>query len=74
MREKILFNDGWRFHKGDSVAKTPLDKGPVYTAAKTERCKWGLGAKAYNGMPDSFDDNAELREEKWRGSHFPMTT
>lgn len=71
MREKILFNDGWRFHKGDSIAKTPLDKGPVYTAAKTERCKWGLGAKAYNGMPDSFDDNAELREEKWERVTLP---
>ena len=41
MREKILFDDNWKFHYGDINTNFPKTKGPVYTQAKTERMKWG---------------------------------
>ena len=35
MREKILFNDGWKFHCGDLPARNTVMKGPDYMGAKT---------------------------------------
>ena len=31
MREQILFDDNWLFHKGDIVVSEPKRKGPIYS-------------------------------------------
>ena len=48
MREKINFDQGWLFHKGD--IKTHLDRAKdiVYYEAKTERALRGPASRNYN--------------------------
>ena len=38
MPEKILFNDDWRFHRGEIEVDTPPYKGAAYMQAKPSRC------------------------------------
>lgn len=40
MREKILFNYRWIFHRGDIEIDFPKDKDSVYIFSKTERQVW----------------------------------
>lgn len=65
MREKILFDDNWLFHKGDVKIETPKVKGPVYTSAKTERKKQGPACIYYNDAVDDFRNNVEYNADKW---------
>lgn len=65
MREKILFNDNWEFHKGDVNIDFPKDKGPVYIQSKTERKLWGPGSKHYKGRADNYQYGQELCTDKW---------
>lgn len=51
MRQEILLNDGWLFHKGDIAEPVSPDKGFVYMQSKTERKKSGPAA---NGMLNLF--------------------
>ena len=37
MRTKELFNERWKFHRGDIEVYRAKDKGPLYVQAKTER-------------------------------------
>ncbi len=48
MREKLLFDFGWRFYPGDVEMPEPIDKRSMYLHAKTERAQWGPAAYRYN--------------------------
>lgn len=65
MREKILFDENWLFHKGDVEVKTPKVKGPVYSSAKTERKKQGPACLYYNDAVDDFRTDVEYNADKW---------
>ena len=71
MREKILFDDDWLFHKGDVPVETPKVKGPVYTSAKTERKKQGPACIYYNDAVDDFRTNVEYNADKWVKVNLP---
>ncbi|MBQ5590545.1 MAG: DUF4982 domain-containing protein [Clostridia bacterium] len=71
MREKILFNDWWQFHKGDVETPTPQVKGPVYTSAKTERKKQGPACIYYNDSVDDYKWDVEFNPDKWEFVHLP---
>jgi len=67
MRESVLFDHNWLFHKGDINVEFPTVKGPTYIMAKTQRMKMGPVAIAYNDNPDDFrmDDKAEIESARW---------
>lgn len=65
MRQEILLNDSWRFHKGDIPVPRPADKGPVYSQSKVERKKIGPAAYHYHDKPDEFGCAQEIRSEGW---------
>ena len=44
MAEKVLFNDDWRFHRGEIEVKMPPYKGAAYMQAKTESALTGPAA------------------------------
>lgn len=71
MREMILFDQDWLFHKGDIFREEPKVKGPIYTSAKTERMKWGPAAIAYQDSPDSYDRTKEPPCEHWFRVNLP---
>lgn len=71
MREQILFDDNWLFHKGDIVVSEPKSKGPVYTSAKTESMKWGPASIQYIDAPDNFGRNVSYNGEKWVKVNLP---
>ena len=71
MREKILFNDNWFFHKGDVEYETPKSKGPVYKQTKTEQVRQGPGARAYSIDPNDFRENIVYHSEKWERVNLP---
>ena len=47
MREKILFNNDWNFHRGDIQQDYPRIKAMAYRSAKTERYLMGPAAQTY---------------------------
>lgn len=55
MRQEILLNDGWLFHKGDIAEPVSPDKGFVYMQSKTERKKSGPAAYAHIRISDLRD-------------------
>ena len=65
MRQEILLNENWRFHKGDIFVDRPADKGPVYSQSKVERKKIGPAAYHYHDKPDEFASSCEIRSEGW---------
>lgn len=65
MREKILFDEKWIFHRGDIEVEYPKTKGPVYIASKTERKLWGPAARKYYAAPDSFEAQEAVCTERW---------
>lgn len=71
MRQEILLNDGWRFHKGDIVVDRPADKGPVYSQSKTERKKIGPAAYHYHDTPNDYGNRCEIRSEGWVAVDLP---
>lgn len=71
MREKILFDDEWIFHKGDIETEFPRDKGPVYSQSKTERKIWGPASRHYTAIPDDYDTSKEVCTEKWEKVSLP---
>ncbi len=71
MREKILLNDNWMFHRGDINMELPKDKGPIYMQSKTERKIWGPASRHYNGIPDNFDTSREICTERWEWVDLP---
>ncbi|MBQ6614193.1 MAG: DUF4982 domain-containing protein [Clostridia bacterium] len=71
MPEKILFNDGWRFHRGEIEAEYPPFKGAAYMMAKAESQLYGPAAYAYNDRPDDFRTRAVHTSEKWEMVDLP---
>lgn len=71
MREKILFDGGWIFHRGDIVCKTPEVKGPLYMSAKTERYHMGPASPAYPATADAYDNRSLYLSERWDNVTLP---
>lgn len=70
MREKILFDDGWKFHRGDFPKRGTVMKGPDYIGAKTERMH--LGPASYNYKDESDAYNTEdLSPDLWEDVTLP---
>ena len=65
MRERILFDDNWRFHRGDLKQEDSELKGIMYISAKTERYHTGPAAPAHLAEADPYDNFAELNNERW---------
>jgi len=63
MREKINFDRGWRFHKGDIELSIPSSKRPIYLGAKTERAVWGPASRNY--------DTGNTASEFWESVDLP---
>lgn len=68
--EKILFDRGWLFHRGDIETPAPTCKGTAYTSAKTERVKMGPACKDYR-IPSAYAVNEEHRTEQWEKIDLP---
>jgi len=71
MRQEILLNDGWRFHKGDIFVNRPTDKDPVYSQSKVERKKIGPVAYHYHDIPDDYTNTQEIRCSGWKTVNLP---
>ena len=71
MREKILFNHDWIFHKGDINLPLPTNKGPLYMQSKTETMLWGPASIHYNGRPDNYNTKTEICTDKWEKVNLP---
>ena len=66
MRQELLLNDEWYFHRGDIKVETPSWKGPVYSQSKTERKQSGPAAYHYEDRPDQYlNGSGILNHEKW---------
>ena len=65
MREKICFDKGWHFHKGDIAYPEPNFKGVTYAQAKTRRKAYGPAAATYDSLPDSYDMDKGINPERW---------
>ena len=63
MREKLSFDKGWRFHKGDLHFDTPINKNSVYFGVKTERALIGPASVGYN--------TGEYATETWKTVDLP---
>lgn len=71
MREKILFDEKWIFHRGDINIELPKDKGPIYIQSKTERKVWGPASRHYNGVPDNYSTEKEICADRWEYVDLP---
>ena len=70
MREKILFDDDWKFHKGDLKKRDTVMKGPDYIGAKTERRILGPASYNYKDESNAFDTKT-LSEDLWEDVSLP---
>ena len=71
MREKIKWNEGWRFHQGDISVPEQVYKGASYMQAKTERAKIGPASWHYNDGVDSYENEGTLPSENWEWVKLP---
>ena len=71
MREKIKWNEGWRFHQGDISVPEQVYKGASYMQAKTERAKIGPASWHYNDGVDSYENEGTLPTENWEWVKLP---
>ncbi len=71
MREKILFNDNWIFHKGEIEAGLPKDKGPIYHQAKTEHKIWGPASMYFHDLVDDYISKKDHNCIKWEKVTLP---
>ena len=71
MRQEILMNENWLFHKGDIHVPRPTDKGPVYCQSKTERKLIGPAAYYYLDTPDPYRMDRELHGGGWERVSLP---
>ncbi len=69
-REKILFDRGWLFHRGDIETPYPTRKGTAYMSAKTERVKMGPACKDYV-IPSDYSANHAHQSENWERIDLP---
>lgn len=71
MRERILFDDNWLFHRGDLKKEDSEKKGIMYISAKTERYHTGPAAPDHFAEVDSYDNVRELNNERWDSVTLP---
>ena len=71
MRQEILFNDGWLFHRGDIKVARPTAKGQIYNQCKVERKKIGPAAYHYHDKPEEYQYEREIRSEGWVNCQLP---
>lgn len=71
MREKILFDDNWLFHKGDIDIAFPTDKAPTYVQSKTERRHWGPASRYYDCGSEVFKRVGLICTDKWENVNLP---
>lgn len=71
MREKILFDDNWLFHKGDIDIDFPTDKAPTYVQSKTERRHWGPASRYYDCGSEVFKRVGLICTDKWENVNLP---
>ena len=65
MREEILFDDDWLFHRGDVKYSEPVNKGAMYQQAKTERARTGPACRQYIPDTNGFQKDHKLYTETW---------
>ena len=65
MRDRILFDNGWLFHRGDVKYPESASKGIMYISAKTERYHIGPAAVEHFDEGDSYDNVREHNNERW---------
>ncbi|MBQ9112813.1 MAG: DUF4982 domain-containing protein [Clostridia bacterium] len=70
MREKILFDSDWYFHRGDLNTAYSSYKGIAYISAKTERYHVGPASKDYN-ISKKFNSDMEHKPELWESVQLP---
>lgn len=70
MREKLLFDNGWKFHRGDLPGRETVMKGPDYIGAKTERMVLGPASRQYQDESDAFD-TMTLSADLWEDVTLP---
>ncbi len=70
MREKILFDDNWKFHRGDLPMRNTVMKGPDYIGAKTERMLIGPASYDYIDISDSYNP-AKMSGDLWEDVSLP---
>lgn len=70
MREKVLLDKCWKFHRGDLPKKTTLMKGPYYKSAKTERMLLGPAAYLTKDYSDAFEPE-DMCNEYWQDIDLP---
>lgn len=71
MRERINYDEGWLFHRGDLDYPLPAYKGVAYMGAKTERYHLGPAAKDYFAAVDPYTTEREHKSEKWEKVDLP---
>ena len=73
MREKILFNNDWNFHRGDIKQDYPRIKAMAYRSAKTERYLMGPASQNYMipGVSVLKGSKAEFKSEYWEKITLP---
>jgi len=71
MREKLLFDEAWQFHKGEIEEFIPPRKGPIYGSAKTECYTWGPASFDYNDISDYYYRGKSIERELWQTVHLP---
>ncbi len=71
MREKILWDNNWQFHRGDILHEEPEVKGVMYMGAKTERYLMGPASPAYVSEVDGYNNKVEHRAERWYAVTLP---
>lgn len=72
MRQEMLMNEGWYFHRGDIAVQMPYWKGPVYSQSKTERKQAGPAAYRYEDRPDQYvSGSGILSHERWERVNIP---
>lgn len=71
MREKLLFDENWMFHRGDIETPIPKRKGPVYVQSKTERKLHGPASRLYNSNPDDYSSSTEPNIDRWEWVDLP---
>lgn len=70
MKETILFDEGWYFHKGDVNTAIATEKMSAYRSAKTERAHVGPASKDYCVALD-WQADGEFPQERWDAVELP---
>ena len=73
MREKLLFDGGWMFHRGDLKPEWPTHKTIAYRSAKTERYLIGPAAQNYHITDGHLfaTSKKEFKSENWQAVELP---